>query len=133
MEKIKPVTGAAEYLAVSHKGAWAVAMYPPDDPEEGSVIQTCRTFEAAFNAAAKWQKKENKVVLSNPQSYMKDQLNELLANELYNKGLKPVEVWRYRDEILTMLRGAAWENIQTMRDELNDLSVVLGKVANQLK
>lgn len=64
---------------------------------------------------------------------MKDQLIELLGKALSEKCFSSPEIWRYRDELVNILRGAAWENVQTMRDELNDLSVVLGKVANQLK
>ena len=63
IEKIAPVKGAAEYLAVSHKGKWAVAMYPHDDPEAGSVVQTCNTWESASKATARWQKKENALIL----------------------------------------------------------------------
>lgn len=63
MEKVIPVPGAAEYLPVAHKDKFAVAMYPSDMPDCGSVIQTLGSYDAAHKAAAKWQRKENKSVI----------------------------------------------------------------------
>lgn len=58
-----PVKGAAAYhpekLAT---GRWAIVMYPEGE-ENGSVIQTCKTYARAAKAAEKWQLKENKAVL----------------------------------------------------------------------
>lgn len=52
-----PIPGAATYWA-DHKN---VVM--KDTEGSLSVIQTCKTEEAACNAALRWQKKENAAVL----------------------------------------------------------------------
>lgn len=58
-----PVRGAAMYSAlVDASNDSKPSVYMVADGH-ASVIQSCATMEAAFKAADRWQKKENKAVL----------------------------------------------------------------------
>lgn len=64
-EKIQPVKGAAEYIAMELGGKWSVLMFETKR-SSGTVIETYTYQESAEKAAIRWQKKENKAVLKNP-------------------------------------------------------------------
>jgi hypothetical protein len=57
-----PVKGAAMYSALLNADDNKACVYMVADGFS-SVVQKCATPEAAFKAADRWQKKENKAVL----------------------------------------------------------------------
>lgn len=64
LEKIQPVKGAAEYVAMEIGDKWCVVMFETKR-SSGSIIETFNYQEPAEKAAIRWQKKENKAVLKN--------------------------------------------------------------------
>jgi hypothetical protein len=64
---------------------------------------------------------------------MKEQLLKMLIASFIDSDFNKSAAFHYGSEILNFIRTEAWDSESTMREELNELSSVLCKVANQLK
>lgn len=62
LEDVKPVKGAALYVAKEIGGKWCVVMFE-GMRSSGSIIESYKNQEPAEKAVIRWQKKENKAVL----------------------------------------------------------------------